>query len=658
MTTKTWTNFKGALFALVILFVSSPLFAKNVTNGSINFSTNENGKKYVELDGDWEFYANQTFTSLMGAQLKVDFIDAPASWTKKRIDRPTMPSIGCHTYRIVINGLRPNFEYAIFSRQSPSNSAVVYANGLFVTECGKFSRHKENYKAAQIPLYNRVISNENGVVELVIQVSNYTGGKSGILSPIYFGENVAVAKLFRNALLFAAAIMSGLLFIFLLNFSFWAFDKSKFANLCFAALIFCLTLTQTLRNFNVMGMLGLTPPFGIQFKLQSLVVFSGAVFSILISDDKSFGAKHRLLDKVLAAWTFALMVLFICLPEKISLVVLDMAMVWGGLYGIYILFRLVCGIKDAQWKTASYSIFYLIISFPIIIDHFSSELWTSRRLYLSEIAMLVMIFIDIIYIAAYLEILQKKAISLKNESSKYHLSARRFIPRNLEKIADKNIFSSLELGSKMEGNMVVMTIGFTIISPDSTQINLRDNFESMGFYSATIIDQINKRNGSAITVSSQGIVAVFRHNSPDALDAAHEIRDLVQTINARRAEDYYPCISFTIAIHQCDVLLGIVGDRSHIDFTVISSGIEVTEKMRNLGFAMNIPILISEPTVLTLEEKIQRKLKLLGKIHFSEFTRPIGLYGFISSEEEENRLEILDETPFITQVNADKYINF
>ena len=91
---------------------------------------------------------------------------------------------------------------------------------------------------------------------------------------------------------------------------------------------------------------------------------------------------------------------------------------------------------------------------------------------------------------------------------------------------------------------------------------------------------------------------------------------------------------------------------------MISSSIEVIDKMCNLGFAMNIPILVSEPTLKTFSDRSALKLKLLGKIHFSEFTRPIGLYGMISSEEEENSLETLDENPFITQYEADKYINF
>ena len=535
---------------------------------------------------------------------------------------------------------------------------MIYANGQFVCECGKFSRHKENYKAAQLPLFYRTVSNENGVIELVIQVSNFTGGSGGIISPIYFGESESIAVLFRNALLSTAAILGSLLFIMLMNLGFWTFNRSKTTNLYFAILIFLIGTRQHFDNFNIIGLAGALIPFGIQFKLQNLIVFSGTLFCIINSQDKVYAARHPMQDKILASITFAIMILFACLPEALSMPLLNVAMVWAAALVFYAIYRIVIGANEGQYATVVHNSFYIIVATAIVIDHFWGRPLTSRLLYISEFATIFMICCDVLCLGAVLELLQKKAILLKNESSKYHISVRRFIPRNLNRITKDKKFSRLELGSSIEDSMTIMAVGFEVISPDNTQINLRDNFESMGFYSATIIDLINKRDGTVVSITSQGITAVFKSNSTDALRAAHEIRDIIQTVNARRAEDYYPCISFTISIHQCDALLGIVGDRTHIDFTIVSSGLEVTEKMSSLGFAMNIPVLISEPTIESLDVGIQNRLKLLGKIHFSEFTRPIGLYGFASTEEEETRLEPLDEAPFITQRNADKYINY
>lgn len=658
MTMKIWLNFKRAFLRLAILVLFSPLFAKNVTNGAINFSMSENGKKYVKLDGDWEFYVHQTFTSLLGSQLKLDFIVTPSSWTKKRYNKPTLFSDGCHTYRIVINGLRPNFEYAIFSRQSPSNSALIYSNGRFIAECGKFSRHRENYKAAKQPLYNRLLSDEKGEIELVIQAANFSGGQSGIVSPIFFGENAAISKLFQNALLLSAILQSGLVFIFLLNLFYWIFDNKKIQNLCFAVLIFFISSNLAQNKFNLMGLLGTIGPYGLYFKWANLTVFSSAILSLLLARDKSFSAHHPHLDKIIAAITFSFMILFICLPERLSIYALDAAIIWSGLYGIYSIFRFYYGLKTSQTNTAKMSFFYTLIAFPFIFDHFWAEPITPLLMYSSEFAVLALIFIDIVYIAANQELTQKKLVSLKNEFSKYHIAARKFIPRNFTLARNSLELKSLGLGSKIENKTTIVSIGFAIISPDNTPISLRDNFESTGFYSATIIDQINKHSGSVVAINNDEILSVFSCDCSVALDAAHEIRDLLQTMNARRAEDYYPCISFTIAIHLCDALLGIVGDRNHTSLAVISSGIEVTEKMKSLGSAMNIPILISEPTFERLDFKAQKNIKLLGRIHFSEFTRPIGLYGLPSNEEEENSLENIDDAPFITQLEADKYINF
>lgn len=651
-------KFKGILLACLTLIFSKQLSAKNITNGVLNFSMAETGKKYIPLNGDWEFYANQTFTSLLGAQLRVDFIEAPASWTKKNPQKAPIPSKGCNTYRIIINGLRPNFEYAIFSRRSPNYSAMIYANGQFIAEYGKFSRHKVNYKAAQVPMYCRIMSNESGFIELVIQVSNFTGSKGGIVSPIFFGEDEVISDIFLRVMIITASIIGAIMFTFLMNLYFWLFNRSKNTNLYFAIILFFLGIRFITYNFNVLGLIGLAPPFNLQFKLQNIVILSGALFGILYSPDKAFSLKYPAADKMASALSFAILIIFICLPESVSMFILHASFAWAGLFALYSLIRIIYAIKKQQTIIAIYAAFYIVVAIPITIDYFFSTPWTDSHFYLSEIATVIMLIFDITYMAAYLEILQKKSMRLKEESSRYHFAARRFIPHNLQKLTTNKVFASYELGNNVEEPMTIMFVGFNVISPDNTQISLRDNFEARAFYSAAIIDQIDQNNGSVISITNQGISALFKSGTKSPFEAARKIRDLVQAVNARRAEDYYPCITFNISIHQGDILLGLVGDRTRTEFTMVSSSIEVIDKMCNLGFAMNIPILISEPTLKNFGDKSSLKLKLLGKIHFSEFTRPIGLYGMISSEEEENSLESLEENPFITQYEADKYINF
>jgi len=647
------------ILALAALTICSPLFAKNVTNGILGFENSSTPKNTIPLNGDWEFYENQTFDTLMGARLKVNFIEVPRSWDNQEIEQDEpIPKMGCNTYRVLITGLKSNYDYAIFSRRTPLYASKIFANGKFIAENGRFARHKKDYKPSRASLFCSMPSDKDGVIELVIQVSNYTGGESGIVTPIFFGELSAVVK-FQQKLIIANSLTLGFLFFcFLSNLFLWTFDKKKYANLLFASLFVFLCCRFMFYNLNSLQLIGINIPFGIQFKIENAIVFGACVFSVLYPCDKSFSSKHPIIDYTLAGITFAGFVFFLCLPIFVAIEFLKIPVIWGALFAIYSAIRFVYAIKNRQIVAAAYMFFYIITAVPIAIDILFPGLTENRDLCISEVFIPIMTIFDITYIAAILEFQQKKNRSIKNELSQFYFGYRRFLPKNVMHLFNNIGFSDLKIGVSQENKMTIMFVGIIVISPDNTKINLREEFETLAFYSSTIIEKIHQLGGTVITISNQGISALFDDGDENALEAARVVRNELQTINSRRAEDYYLCANFNISIHNGDLLVGIIGDRNRIDITTISSSVEVIDKMCSLGFAMNIPILISQPAADSFSDEAKKELKLLGNIHFSEFTRPIGLYGLLSSEEEENKLEILDETPFITQREADKYINF
>lgn len=647
------------LLAVAALTICSPLFAKNVTNGILNFENSSTPKKALFLNGDWEFYENQTFETLMGARLKVNFIEVPAPWETQEIDqKEKLPKLGSNTYRILITGLKSNYPYGIFSRKTPQYASKVFANGKFILESGKFARHKNDYKPQRTTLFCPIVSNKDGVIELVIQVSNYTGGDSGIVAPISFGEIDAIEKLQQKMMIANAFVLGLLVFCLLSNYFLWFFDKSKTANLLFGILITFIAVRFTLYNLNMVGRGVFFFPFGLMFKLENTIVFGAAAFSALYVCDKSFYSKHPVLDYTLCAMTLGLLIIFVCLPIHFAVEFIKVCVIWGGLFTAYSIVRFIIAVKNKQATAAAYMFFYTIVAVPIALDILYPTLMGNSDFNLTDIIIPICAAINITYIAAILEVQQKKNRKIKNDLSKFYFGYRRFLPKNALRLFDNKNLSDLKIGLSKESKMTIMFIGVAVVSPDNTKINLREEFETLAFYSSTIIEKIHLFNGTVITITNQGISALFDDGDSSSLEAARAIRNELQAINVRRAEDYYLCVSFNISIHNGNILLGVIGDRNRLDLTTISTGIEVIDKMRSLGFAMNIPVLISEPAADSYPEEIKCELKLLGNIHFSEFTRPIGIYGLLSSEEEENNLESLDESPFITQREADKYINF
>ena len=648
-----------ALLAFAALTICSPLFAKNVTNGIISFENSAVPKKPLLLNGDWEFYENQTFESLIGARLKVNFINVPESWSNQEIDQDgNVPKLGCNTYRILITGLKSNYAYGLFSRKTPYYASRIYVNGQLLLESGKFARHKNDYKPARTSLLCPMVSNREGVIELVIQVSNFTGGQSGIVAPISFGEIDVIEKLQQKNMIANAFVLGFLIFCLLSNFFLWFFDKEKFANFLFGVLITFIAVRFSFYNLNMVGRGFLAFPFGLMFKMENTIVFGAAAFSALYGCDKSFSSRHPYLDRTLCALTLSLYIIFVCLPIHFAVDFLIVCVIWGALFGLYSIVRFFYAIKNMQITAAAYMFFYTIVAVPIALDILFPTLMGNSDFDFSDIVIPIGAVINIVYIAAILEVQQKKNRRIKNTLSQFYFAYRRFMPKNaLHFFENKNI-TDLKIGLHKEKKLTIMFVGIVVMSPDNTKINLREEFETLAFYSSTIIDKIHHFGGTVITITNQGISALFSNEDPNALEAARAIRNELQTINSRRAEDYYLCATFNISIHNGELLLGVIGDRNRLDLTTISSGIEVIDKMCSLGFAMNIPVLISEPTADTFSREVRQDLKLLGKIHFSEFTRPIGIYGLLSSEEEENNLESLDEAPFITQREADKYINF
>ena len=654
-------NFKkiALLASLAALTICSPLHAKNVMNGILSFENSSTPKKIVFLNGDWEFYENQTFETLMGARLKVNFIKVPASWSKQEIEQgETVSRFGSNTYRLLITGLKANYDYAIFSRKTPLYASRIFANGRLIFESGRFARHKNDYKPSRSSLFAPTPSNKDGVIEIVVQVSNYTGGESGIVAPVLFGELGTVEKFFQKLIIINALLIGLLFFCFLSDLFLWIFDHERFANLLFAILLGLIAVRFSLYNVNFFNMLGVAIPFGFQFKLENAIIFAPCVFAFLYPVDKTFYNKHPVIDRFIAAANFSAFIIFLCLPIGFAVDVMKYQVIWALIFTAYSIVRAFFAFKNQQYVAGLYMILYTIVAVSLAGDILFPMLVEDKTYLMSELFVPLMAFFDIAYFAAVLEIHQKQDKKIKNELAQFYFGYRRFLPRNALRYFDNKNITDLKIGLNKENKVTIMFIGIVVISPDNTKINLREEFETLAFYSATIIDKIHQLGGTVITITNQGISILFDDGDEKALDAARIIRNELKTINSRRAEDYYLCVSFNISIHNGELLLGVIGDRNRLDITTISSSIEVIDKMCSLGFAMNIPILISQPAVDSFPAQAKEKLKLLGNIHFSEFTRPIGLYGLPSDEEEDSKLEIIDETPFITQREADKYINF
>ena len=174
------------------------------------------------------------------------------------------------------------------------------------------------------------------------------------------------------------------------NFFLWAFDRKKTANLLFSILIFFIVVRCAFFNLNPFQTIGITIPFALQFKLENTMAFGFCVFSALYVCDKTFFSKHPTIDYLLSGLTFALYILFICLPINFAVDLIKVPIIWASVFAIYSMIRFVFALKNQQILAATYMFFYTITATPVALDILFPSLINIKNFSASEIVMPMM----------------------------------------------------------------------------------------------------------------------------------------------------------------------------------------------------------------------------------------------------------------------------
>lgn len=621
----------------------------------VNFNLTRENEKIIRLSGDWEFYKDQTFSKLSNSHLKVDFTQVPKTWTLIPAELKESP-FGCGTYRVLISDLLPNTEYGIFSRSSPSLAARIFANGNEVASYGIFSRREANYKPTQRPLLTTFFSDENGLVELVIQVANFDKLAGGILSPIMFGLATDINNLYKASALLLAALVGMLIFILFVIFWVWFFDKSYAQELYLSIFLSALFFRLAMGQFNVLAIFADEINYALQIKLQNLVLLSFGIFSLVYNADENIKALRLRINKAYSVIAFALATLLICLPTKILPYIILASLLISALFFFYSLWQIVAALKTKNNRIAIYAFFYIIIFSGIFLDEFFYGPHKNMLFNFTEISAAILIWLIAIYFTISLEFVARNFLRQKSELSEQYTSYRKFVPSELTHILKKGTFGEINLDDHAEIESTIMSIRISIAPTKEMQISLREQFETIAFYSSKILEVLENSGGTALYASGIMMTILFRKNTKTAISTALEIQELLQIMNSRRAQDYYPCIDFAIAVHFGNILLGIIGEEQRIDCAAISPNIELANNICKLGYYEKISVMISEDAANNLDETQIKMLRPLGKIKFRETGRPINLYGLHSLHETENS-ETIEAPRIITQHDADKYID-
>ena len=238
------------IFPAFVFLISSCSYhsVKSPTKGIVTISKNDLKAKIIKLNGEWEFYYGQLLTPsdfTSNKELRKSFINVPQSWTIKKNNKK-YPEQGFATYRLIIHTNDTTTTVRIDNKRI-FTASKIWLNGKLISKIGKISDNAVTHRPDLKLFFSKpiILKRTN---ELIIQVSNFSDWRAGILTPVNIGEDTKFTKEKKLELISIIAILSIIFIIGLYHFSLFLYRKSELSNLIFSSLAFLFFIIGVVGN--------------------------------------------------------------------------------------------------------------------------------------------------------------------------------------------------------------------------------------------------------------------------------------------------------------------------------------------------------------------------------------------------------------------------
>lgn len=218
--------------------------------------------------------------------------------------------------------------------------------------------------------------------------------------------------------------------------------------------------------------------------------------------------------------------------------------------------------------------------------------------------------------------------------------ARRDFERELfgryvtRQVSDRILSGDVNLGGESRRVTILFSDirGFTAMSermaPADVVAFLNDYFSEM-------VEAVFEQGGVLDKFMGDGLMAVF--GSMDAMPdhprravlTALRMKALLSKINGERCMHGKPAIGIGIGIHTDDVIVGNIGSRHRLEYTVIGDGVNTCSRVQALNKEFGTTVLITQATFETLKDEFECKAmpekELRGRTQATKFYEVVHL---------------------------------
>ncbi len=190
---------KYLIFFIIILFINIKCYnsrsnvpiAKKGVLDLRNYDFNK--ENYFSLDGEWEFYPQKFISSSDILENSPLYIRVPFAWNSQPKNYTSYPKHFYGSYRLKIL-LGKKSEFPTLRLQYISSAYRIFCNGKEYQNSGVPGVSMSDSIPSISIEESTIIKNEEGVIDLVLHVSNYELSNAGILRSIQIGSNTSITN--------------------------------------------------------------------------------------------------------------------------------------------------------------------------------------------------------------------------------------------------------------------------------------------------------------------------------------------------------------------------------------------------------------------------------------------------------------------------------
>ena len=177
-------------------------------------------------------------------------------------------------------------------------------------------------------------------------------------------------------------------------------------------------------------------------------------------------------------------------------------------------------------------------------------------------------------------------------------------------VSDKVLKGEVNLGGEMRRCTILFSDirNFTEMSEKMTPAQV---VAFLNDYFSEMVDAVMEQGGVLDKFIGDGMMAVFgsMEEMPDhprrAVLTALRMKALVAKINGDRSMQGKPPIGIGIGIHTDEVIVGNIGSRKRLEYTVVGDGVNTTSRVESLNKEFGTTILITETTYEAVKNQFE-----------------------------------------------------